>query len=299
MGGEKRTEKSGKVRRFVSHEGLAAFGNFAKKRPEFTAGLVIVLGMILVAVFAAQLSPYSPTALSLSKPLQPPSLGHPFGTDNFGRDIFSRVIYGARPDLTISITAVALSIFIGVPVGILSGYRGRKSDMVIMAIVDIMLAFPIVIFAMGLIISLGTGVLASIIAIGIARDTPLLTDDRGDTLAIRQSQYVEAAYAAGAGDRRIMLKHVFPNVQPGIIVFATLGIGNALLIVAALSFIGLGVSPPTAEWGLMVYEGTDYILRGDWWMATFPGLAILLAVLGFNLIGDGLRDIIDPRSRSR
>jgi peptide/nickel transport system permease protein len=149
------------------------------------------------------------------------------------------------------------------------------------------------------VVVLGIGVAACTIAVGIAGLPLFARIARGETLVVTQSQYVEAAYAAGAKDGRIMLRHILPNIQPGLIVFAALDIGNALLIVAGLSFIGLGISPPTAEWGLMVFQGTQYILRGDWWMSVFPGLAIIIAVLGFNLIGDGLRDILDPRRRSR
>jgi peptide/nickel transport system permease protein len=261
--------------------------------------LVIVAGIFFVALFAKQLAPYGPLTLDVGKPLQPPSVAHPFGTDNFGRDIFSRVLYAARPDLTVAVVAVALSMVTGVPIGILSGYRGKRSDMAIMAVIDIMLAFPLIVFAIALVVVLGIGVAACTIAVGIAGLPLFARIARGETLVVTQSQYVEAAYAAGAKDGRIMLRHILPNIQPGLIVFAALDIGNALLIVAGLSFIGLGISPPTAEWGLMVFQGTQYILRGDWWMSVFPGLAIIVAVLGFNLMGDGLRDILDPRRRSR
>jgi peptide/nickel transport system permease protein len=287
------------IRELVSSRSVASFATFAKNEKEFTLGLAIVVGLILIAIFAGQLAPYGPLTLGVGAVLQPPSLAHPFGTDNFGRDIFSRVIYGARPDLTVSIVAVALSIVSGVPVGILSGYRGKRSDLVIMALIDIMLAFPLIVFAMALVVTLGIGATACMIAVGIAGLPLFARIARGETLVVRQSQYVEAAYAAGAKESRIMLKHVLPNIEPGLIVFATLDIGNALLIVAGLSFIGLGISPPTAEWGLMVFQGTDYILRGDWWMTVFPGIAIIAAVLGFNFIGDGLRDILDPRRKSR
>jgi peptide/nickel transport system permease protein len=287
------------IRRLISRDTLTSFAIFAKKEKEFTAGLIIVLGLVLVAVFAAQLTPYGPLQLGVGNALEPPSFAHPFGTDNFGRDIFSRVIHATRPDLTVTIIAVALSIVTGVPIGILSGYRGKRSDMVTMALIDIMLAFPIIVFAMALVVALGIGATAATIAVGIAGLPLFARIARGETLIVRQSQYIEAAYAAGSRDRRIMLKHVLPNIEAGVIVFATIDIGNALLIVAGLSFIGLGITPPTAEWGLMVFQGTEFILRGEWWMIVFPGIAILVAVLGFNLMGDGLRDILDPRRKSR
>lgn len=287
-----------KLRQAFSRKNVPATLAFARREKEFTAGLAIILFLVLVAVFAGQIAPYGPLTLSVGPALQPPSLAHPFGTDNFGRDILSRVIFAARPDLTISIVAVALSMVTGVPIGILSGYRGRRTDTAIMALNDIMLAFPLIVFAMALIVTLGVGATACTIAVGIAGLPLFARIARGETLVVRQSQYVEAAHAAGARERRIMLKHVLPNIQPGLIVFATLDIGNALLIVAGLSFIGLGIGPPTAEWGLMVFQGTEYILRGDWWMTVFPGMAIILAVLGFNLMGDGLRDVLDPKHRS-
>src|SRR5439155_10294897 len=186
---------------FLSREALVSFVRIARRQHEFAAGLIVVLGVILVAIFAAQLTPYDPRSLSAGEPLQPPNLAHPFGTDNFGRDILSRVIYAARPDLIISITAVAISMVVGVPIGILSGYRGRRSDTIIMAVVDIMLAFPIIIFAMALVVSLGASASASIIAIGIAGIPLFSRITRGQTLSVRESQYVEAAYASGSRDR--------------------------------------------------------------------------------------------------
>jgi peptide/nickel transport system permease protein len=286
------------LRRIVSGRSLLSFAKFAKKEKEFTLGLAIIVGLVLLAILAGQIAPYAPLKLGVGDTLQPPSAAHPFGTDNFGRDVLSRVIYGTRPDLTVSIVAVALSILSGVPVGILSGYRGGRSDLAIMALIDIMLAFPLIVFAMALVVTLGIGATACMIAVGIAGMPLFARIARGETLVVRQSQYVEAAYAAGAKESRIMRRHVLPNIAPGLIVFATLDIGNALLIVAGLSFIGLGINPPTAEWGLMVFQGTDYILRGDWWMTVFPGIAIVLTVLGFNFIGDGLRDILDPRQKT-
>ncbi|HEV2389605.1 MAG TPA: ABC transporter permease [Nitrososphaerales archaeon] len=285
--------------RLLSRSSLSSAWEVLKREREFTAGLAIVLFLVLVAVFAGQIAPYGPLTLSVGTPLNPPTPAHPFGTDNFGRDVLSRVIFSTMPDLTITVVAVALSMITGVPIGILSGYRGKRSDMVIMALVDIMLAFPLIVFAMALIVTLGLGATACTVAVGIGGLPLFARIARGETLVVRQSQYVEAAYAAGAKERRIMIKHVLPNIQAGIIVFATLDIGNALLLVAGLSFIGLGIGPPTAEWGLMVFQGTQYILRGDWWMTVFPGIAIILAVLGFNLMGDGLRDILDPHHQSQ
>jgi peptide/nickel transport system permease protein len=287
------------LRQLFSRDALASYAAFARRQKEFTIGVVIILGFIFLALSAGIITPYGPLTLGTGLPLQPPTLAHPFGTDDFGRDVLSRVIYSAQPDLLIALVAVGLSIVAGVPVGILSGYRGKRADLVIMALVDIMLAFPLIVFAMALVVVLGIGVTACMVAVGIAGLPLFARIARGETLVVTQSQYVEAAHAAGSTDGRIMRKHILPNIQAGLIVFAALDVGNALLIVAGLSFIGLGINPPTAEWGLMIFQGTNYILRGDWWLTVFPGLALVLAVLGFNLIGDGLRDILDPKSRSR
>lgn len=266
-------------------------------KPLSAIGLAIILIIMLMVIFPSQLSSYNPNEIHLSQKLLPPSREHPFGTDNYGRDIFARVAYGSRLSIVISITAVGISLVIGVPLGIISGYYEKKTDLVLMRVMDVILAFPIFIFAMSLAASLGAGIAATIYATGIAGIPQYTRLVRAQTLSVKKNQYIEAATAAGASDFQIMFEHVLPNVLSPVIVLATLGMGNAILISAGLSFIGLGVKPPTPEWGIIISEGRDYLMQGYWWLAGFPGFAIMSTVLGFNLLGDGLRDILDPRLR--
>jgi peptide/nickel transport system permease protein len=267
------------------------------KNPLSIIGLIIIATLIFVAIFGPQIAPYDPIGINLDDKRQPPSMKHLFGTDNYGRDIFSRVLYGAQISVYIAITAVGLSAVIGVLLGIVSGYYGNKVDTIIMRIMDMMLAFPSLILAMGIASALGVGVTGAIYATGIVGIPGIARLVRGQVLSIRENQYIEAARATGANDIQIMLNHIMPNVLSPVIVLTTLRLGGAILTAAGLGFIGLGVKPPTPEWGAMVSEGRNYLIVGDWWMATFPGLAIAVTVLGFNLFGDGLRDILDPRMR--
>lgn len=267
------------------------------KKPLSALGLVIILIILIMAIFPFQITKYYPNEIKLDEKLQPPSVNHFFGTDNYGRDIFTRVVYGCRLSIFISITAVGISSIIGVPFGIISGYYGKKMDIIFMRGMDIILAFPIFIFAMSLAASLGAGIAATIYATGIAGIPQYARLVRAQTLSVKENQYIEAARASGASDIQIMFNHVLPNVFSPVIVLATLGMGNAILISAGLSFIGLGVRPPTPEWGVIISEGRDYLMQGYWWLAGFPGLAIMATVLGFNLVGDSLRDIFDPRLR--
>jgi peptide/nickel transport system permease protein len=267
------------------------------KNPLSIIGLTIVACLLFVAIFGPQIAPYNPIEINLDEKRQPPSMTHLFGTDNYGRDIFSRILYGAGISLYIAITAVGLSTIIGTSIGIISGYYGGKVDVIVMRVMDVILAFPGLILAMGIASALGSGVTGAIYATGIVGIPGMARVVRAQTLSIRENQYVEAARASGASDLQIMMSHILPNVLSPIIVLATLRLGNAILIAAGLGFIGLGVQPPTPEWGVMVSEGRHYLIVGDWWMATFPGLAIAITVLGFNLFGDGMRDILDPRVR--
>jgi peptide/nickel transport system permease protein len=271
--------------------------NVIFKNPLSIIGLTIITILIFVAIFGPQIAPYNPIEINLDDKRQSPNMTHFFGTDNYGRDILSRVLYGASISVYIAITAVGLSAIIGTSLGIISGYYGDKVDTIIMRIMDMMLAFPSLILAMGIAAALGIGVMGAIYATGIVGIPGMARLVRGQVLSIRENQYIEAARATGASDIQIMLNHVLPNVISPIIVLTTLRLGGAILTAAALGFIGLGVKPPTPEWGAMVSEGRNYLIVGDWWMATFPGLAIAVTVLGFNLFGDGLRDILDPRLR--
>ncbi|HLI50797.1 MAG TPA: nickel transporter permease [Thermomicrobiaceae bacterium] len=257
-------------------------------------GAVIIGILIFFAIFGPLVAPENPIAMNLVNQFQPPSLAHPFGTDDFGRDILSRVIYGARLSLEVGIVAVVISGVIGSVVGLVAGYFGGWVDMVSQRIIDVMLAFPGLLLALAIVAVLGPSLINVIIAVGIGSIPGYARLMRGEVLSLREKEYVEAVRAVGATDRRILFHHILPNALSPIIVLASLGIAGAILSAAALSFIGMGAQPPSPEWGAMLSAGRQY-LRDDWWIATFPGIAISLTVLGFNVLGDGLRDALDPQ----
>ena len=260
------------------------------------AGTVVLLVMLAAAALAGVILPYDPNAADLNAVLAGPTLAHPFGTDNLGRDIFTRVIYGGRISLLIGFFSVALGALIGVPLGVCSGFYGGIADALIQRIVDLMLAFPGFLLALVLISLLGVGFMNVILSVGIASVPVYVRLVRGVTLSVRELTYVESARAAGLPDWAIMLRYVLPNSAAPIIVQSSLQLGVALLGAAGLGFLGLGVSPPTPEWGAMLGEAQTYLMT-TWYMATFPGLAIFIAVMAFNLLGDGLRDALDPRMK--
>lgn len=241
------------------------------------------------------IAPYSPTAIDYSNmTYSPPSLDNWFGTDDFGRDIFSRVLYGARIALGIGFAAVLVNATLGVTLGLLAGYYGGKADMIIMRIIEIWNSIPFILLALAIISALGRGMVNLIIAVGVTGLINFSRLTRSIVLQIKEKEYVEAARALGASDRRILIKHVLPNSISSLIVLATLRIGISILIVAGLSFLGLGIQPPTSAWGTMLNRGQDYLIQAPW-MSIFPGLAIVVTVLSFNLLGDALRDALDPR----
>ncbi len=260
------------------------------------AGLAVLATLLFVAAAAPLLFPEDPTEPRFERVLRPPSWEHPLGTDNLGRDLLARIAYGGRVSFVIGVLAVSFSALVGVPVGLLSGYYGGKFDLVVQRLVDLLLAFPGFLLALTLVAVLGVGVTNVVVAVGLASAPVYVRLVRGVALSVRQQTFVEAARALGASDRRILFRHVLPNCTAPVIVQSTLQLGTAILTAAGLGFLGLGVKPPTPEWGTMLGEGQTYLFS-SWYMATFPGLAIFLTVLAFNLLGDGLRDALDPRMK--
>jgi len=258
------------------------------------AGMAIVLLAVVTASFAPLIAPYDPLKANLREMLRPPSLRHPLGTDELGRDILSRIIYGSRISLTLGVVSVGIGLMGGLPLGAVGAYYGGAADLVIMRFIDILLAFPAILLAIVVVSILGPGLYNAMIAVGVAQLPIYARLIRSVVLSIKEKDFVEAARALGAGDSWILFRHIVPNAMAPIIVQATLNIASAILSAAALGFLGLGAQPPTPEWGTMLSKGRVY-LRVAPHVTTFPGLAILLTVLGFNLLGDGLRDALDPR----
>ena len=258
------------------------------------AGLVILGIMILAAVLAPVLPLADPIQIDSTHALYSPGTPFLFGSDQYGRDVFSRVVYGGRVSLLVGPIAVAIALIPGVLIGLLAGYYGRWLDTVLMRVIDVMLAFPGILLALGIVAVLGPSLTSLMIAVGIAAIPTYARLTRASVLSARENLYVDAARVVGARDSIIVSRHILPNIVAPIIVVSTLGVGAAILVAAALSFLGLGSQPPSAEWGRMLSEGRQY-LREQWWIATFPGVAIMLTVLALNLLGDGLRDALDPR----
>jgi peptide/nickel transport system permease protein len=258
-----------------------------------------MLGLILLAgVLGPWIVPYDPFASDTTRALQAPSWDHWFGTDTLGRDVFSRVVVATRLDLTISVAAVALSFLIGSVLGAVAGYWGGWLDKVLSRILDTIMAFPLFVLAMGIVAALGNTVENVIYATAIINVPFYARVVRAEVNIRREAGFALAAKLSGNSDLRVLGLHIFPNALPPMMVQVSLNLGWAILNAAGLSFIGLGVRPPTPEWGIMVAEGATYIVSGEWWLALFPGLALMLAVFTFNLLGDGLRDMVDPRLRT-
>lgn len=262
------------------------------------AGLVIIVIYLAFALFAPLIAPHDPNFQVSSDALQSPSWNHLFGTDNVGRDTLSRVIYGTRISLFVGVTSMALAALIGVPLGLISGYFGGVIDTLAMRGIDTLLAFPALLLAIFIVAVLGPSLTNAILAIGIIYIPGFARLTRAATLSLRESEFVEAAKCMGASDRRIMLRSVLPNCAPTLIVQFTLGVGYAMLVEAGLSFLGLGIQPPTPAWGQMVGLARNFITIAPW-LITFPGFAIFLAVLAFSFLGDGLREATDPKLRSQ
>lgn len=268
------------------------------RNPGAAAGAVVMVTMVLLAIFAPVVAPYDPIAQDSQSIRARPSRDHLFGADTFGRDVFSRVLYGGRKSLPIGLVAVGIAAIFGVASGLIAGYYGRWVDSLVMRGVDLMLAFPGILLAMAIVAILGSSLFNLMLAVGIAAIPEYTRIVRGTVLSTRETEYVTAARVSGASDHVIMVRHILPNILPPIIVLATLGIAGAIILGSTLSFLGLGIMPPTPEWGNMLSDGRS-MMRHFWWVSFFPGLAIMLTVLAINLLGDGLRDALDPRLRNR
>jgi peptide/nickel transport system permease protein len=273
--------------RYVLGENLVTLGAFAL----FTA-------FVLLAIFGPFVAPYDPLATNTARAMQAPSLAHWFGTDSLGRDILSRIIVATRLDFGIAVAAVALSFVFGIALGLAAGFFGGWWDRIILRLADTIMAFPLFVLAMGIVAALGNSVANIIYATAIINLPFYIRVARAEANVRRNAGFVEAARLAGNSDWRILSHHIFPNILPPAMVQVSLNMGWAILNAAGLSFIGLGVRPPIPEWGIMVAEGATYIISGEWWVAFFPGMVLMLAVFCFNLLGDGLRDMIDPRRRT-
>ena len=262
----------------------------------FAFGLLVLI--LFAAIFGPWIVPYDPLASDTASALKPPSAAHWFGTDQLGRDIFSRVVVAARLDTFIAVASVALVFFMGGLAGVAAGFFGGWTDRIVGRIADTIMAFPLFVLAMGIVAALGNTVQNIIIATAIVNFPLYARVARAEANVRRNAGFVQAARLSGNSEMRILLGHILPNIMPIMIVQMSLTIGYAILNAAGLSFIGLGVRPPTAEWGIMVAEGASFMVSGEWWIALFPGLALMIAVFCFNLLGDGLRDIADPQRRT-
>ena len=271
------------IRRLLRHRGADV------------GGIILIL-LILMAVLAPVISPYNPIATDDSAVLKGPSISHLMGTDNFGRDILSRVVYGARLSLRMGFVAIVIALVIGTAIGLIAGAYGGWTDSVLMRFIDALMAFPGILLALAVTAVLGNGITNAMIAVGISFIPSFARLVRSSVLQVMGMTYIEAAESIGCGMPHIIRKHILPNVLTPIIVLATLGVASAILIGASLSFLGLGAQPPTAEWGIMLAEGREF-MRTAWWIMLFPGLAITITVVAANLIGDGLRDAFDPKMK--
>ncbi|MDK2959569.1 MAG: peptide/nickel transport system permease protein [Synergistaceae bacterium] len=277
-----------------SRHGLKEIFKRLSRAPLAMIGLAVVVVLVFSAVFADYIAPFGYADQDLMSAFEEPSKAHLFGTDEFGRDIFSRIIYGSRISLQVGFIAVGIAVFAGGFLGAIAGYYGGKSDNLIMRAMDVLLSIPSILLAIAIAASLGPGLFNLMIAVGISSTPNYARIVRGSVLSIRNQEFVEAAKAVGSSDLRIILKHIIPNCMAPIIVQATLGVAIAILTAAGLSFIGLGIQPPIPEWGAMLSGGREYI-RDYAYMTIFPGLAIMITILALNFLGDGLRDALDPK----
>jgi peptide/nickel transport system permease protein len=261
-------------------------------------GLALLALIVLVAALAPWLAPYDPLEQNIAARLEPPSAEYWLGTDSYGRDVLSRLIYGARVSLFVGFAAIIVAMLVGTTIGVIAGYVGGLFDQIVMGVLDVMLAFPTLLLGLMIAAMLGASLENLIIAIAVTEIAPFARVARAPTISLRERDFVEASRSYGCGPFRIMARHILPNMMSDVVVMSSLWLASAIRTEASLSFIGLGVPPPTATWGSMIREGFENILDA-WWLAVFPSLAILLTVLALNLLGDALRDASDPRTQSR
>jgi len=269
-----------------------------RKQKSMAAGLLLLLILMFTAIFSPLLSPDDPVKVDLHNNLLPPSWEHPFGTDNLGRDVFSRVMYGTRMDILAGLFIVGVSVVTGLLVGIVAGYRGGILDKILVGAMDTFLALPDLILALVIVGAMGPGMFNTVLALSLLGWVRYARIARSSTLSLKEKEFIETTKASGAGDFYVIMRHILPNVIAPISTLATLHFGYAILSLAGLGFLGLGAQPPVPEWGAMLNEGRVF-LREAWWLSIFPGLAIMVTVLSCNLLSDGLRDLLDPRLRRR
>ncbi len=271
---------------------------FAKRSPTATIGLVLIGFFALLAIFAPWLMPYDPVAVNVNEILQAPSAKHWFGTDNNGMDVLSRVIYGARYAFGIAVPAVFLGLTIGVPIGLYTGYRGGLIDEVVMRVMDALRVFPSIILSLAVVAAAGPSLFNVVVVIGVLDAALFVRIVRAEVLALRSSNFVESGVALGNPLWRILFIHLLPNAIQGAMAQSAVRGAWAVRISATLAFLGIGIQPPTPEWGAMIRVGAESIVNGQWWVGIFPGVALILMVLGLNMLGDGLQDLLDPRRKS-
>jgi peptide/nickel transport system permease protein len=279
-----------------SRQGWQRFLRDLFRKRQAQIGGAVVLLLVIAAIFAPQIAPYDPYALDVTNRLKPPGADYWFGTDDLGRDMFSRIIFGARTTLQTGVSVILIAASLGTTIGLISGYFGGKVDMIIMRLIDIGLAFPYILLALAIVASLGPSLQNALIAIGLAYVPGWARFVRGSVLSLSKNEYVTAARAVGASHGRIIRRHILVNVLPSIVVLASLDFPAAVLSTAALSYIGLGAQPPTAEWGALLTGARSYMYTAVW-LVNFPGLAIFVTMLGFNFLGNALRDTLDPKLR--
>ena len=268
------------------------------RQKSMATGLLLLLLLVFISIFFPLLSPYEPVKVDLHNNILPPSWEHPFGTDNLGRDVFSRVMYGTRMDILAGLFIVGMSVVTGLMVGIVAGYRGGILDKILVGAMDTFLALPDIILALVIVGAMGPGMFNAVLALSLLGWVRYARIARSSTLSLKEKEFIETTKASGAGDFYVIVRHILPNVIAPISTLATLHFGHAILSLAGLGFLGLGAQPPVPEWGTMLNEGRVF-LRVAWWLSIFPGLAIMVTVLSCNLLSDGLRDLLDPRLRRR